>query len=171
MEPIYYGFLRSWYVLVMNDCNSFLKGKLGQKFNYVINYSPSCCSKPIRPPFIFRTQNRVFLNLRAFWRCIDTNTSTTFKAQKGSKDIIKIVHVKKLMNYLIVQFLFSLDTKSILVALYNYGRTVTRTVLMMCLLPFWALNVSVTLPSMQGQKTLRFHKKYLNLCSEDEQRS
>ncbi len=39
------------------------------------------------------------------------------------------------------------------------------------LLPFWALNVSVALLSMQGQKALRFHQKYLNLCSEDEQRS
>jgi len=39
------------------------------------------------------------------------------------------------------------------------------------LLPFWALNVVVLLLSMQGQKTLEFHKKYLNLCSEDEQRS
>ncbi len=23
--------------------------------NSVINYSPSCCSKPVRPPFVFRT--------------------------------------------------------------------------------------------------------------------
>ncbi len=41
----------------------------------------------------------------------------------------------------------------------------------MSLLPFLALNVSVALLSMQGQKALRFHQKYLNLCSEDEQRS
>ncbi len=34
-----------------------------------------------------------------------------------------------------------------------------------------ALNVVVTLLSMQGQKALGFHKKYLGLCSEDEQRS
>ncbi len=27
----------------------------------VINYSPSCCSKPIRPPFIFGTQIKIFL--------------------------------------------------------------------------------------------------------------
>ncbi len=39
------------------------------------------------------------------------------------------------------------------------------------LLPFWALNESVVLLSMQGQKALRFHQKYLNLCSEDERRS
>ncbi len=39
---------------------------------------------------------------------------------------------------------------------------------MMSLLSFWALNVSVALQSMQGQKALGFHQKYLNLCSEDE---
>ncbi len=32
-------------------------------------------------------------------------------------------------------------------------------------------NISVVLPSMQGQTALRFHQKYLNLCSEDERRS
>ncbi len=41
----------------------------------------------------------------------------------------------------------------------------------MPLLPFWALNVVVTLLSMQGQKALVFHQKYINLCSEDEERS
>ncbi len=38
-------------------------------------------------------------------------------------------------------------------------------------LPFWALNLSVALLSMAGQKALRFHRNYLNLCSEDERRS
>ncbi len=38
--------------------------------------------------------------------------------------------------------------------------------LTMFLLPFWALNVSDVLLSMQGQKALRFHQKYQNLCSE-----
>ncbi len=32
-------------------------------------------------------------------------------------------------------------------------------------------NISVVLRSMDGQKTVRFHPKYLNLCSEDERRS
>ncbi len=41
----------------------------------------------------------------------------------------------------------------------------------MSLLPFWALNVVVPLLSMQGQKALGLHQKYLNLCSEDEQSS
>ncbi len=39
---------------------------------------------------------------------------------------------------------------------------------MMFLLSFWVLNMSVALLSM---KALGFHQKYLNLCSEDEQRS
>ncbi len=39
------------------------------------------------------------------------------------------------------------------------------------LIPFCALNVSVLLLSMQGQKALRFHPKYIYLCSEDERRS
>ncbi len=29
--------------------------------NSVINYSPSCCSKPVRPLFIFGTQIKIFL--------------------------------------------------------------------------------------------------------------
>ncbi len=32
-------------------------------------------------------------------------------------------------------------------------------------------NISVALLSMQGQRALRFHQKYLHLCSEDERRS
>ncbi len=34
-----------------------------------------------------------------------------------------------------------------------------------------ALNMVVALLSMQGQKAFEFHQTYLNLCSEDEQRS
>ncbi len=33
------------------------------------------------------------------------------------------------------------------------------------------LGLELALLSMKGQKALRFHQKYLNLCSEDEQRS
>ncbi len=36
---------------------------------------------------------------------------------------------------------------------------------------FLGLNEIVALLFMEGQKALRFHKKYLNLCFEDEQRS
>ncbi len=54
---------------------------------------------------------------------------------------------------------------------YGWTTDVTWTILTMSLLPFWALNMSVQLLSIQGQKALRFHEKYLNLCSKDEQRS
>ncbi len=64
-----------------------------------INYSPLCCSKPVRPLFIFRTQIKIFWwNPRAFWLCIDSNTTDTFKTQKGSKDIVKIVHVTSVVQ-------------------------------------------------------------------------
>ncbi len=36
---------------------------------------------------------------------------------------------------------------------------------------FWTLIVVVPLLSMEGQKALGFHQKYLNVCSEDERRS
>ncbi len=36
----------------------------------------------------------------------------------------------------------------------------------MPLLPLSTLNVSVALLSLKGQKALRFHQKYLNLCSD-----
>ncbi len=39
------------------------------------------------------------------------------------------------------------------------------------LLYFCALTIVVPLLSMEGQKDLGFHPKYLNLCSEDERRS
>ncbi len=32
-----------------------------QNENSVINYSPSCCSKPVRPSFIFGRQIKMFL--------------------------------------------------------------------------------------------------------------
>ncbi len=41
----------------------------------------------------------------------------------------------------------------------------------MSLLPFWTLNVSVPLLSMEGQKALGFYHKYPHLCSEDDWRS
>ncbi len=37
-------------------------------------------------------------NPRDFWPSIDSNTTDTFKAQKCSKDIIKIVHVHQWFN-------------------------------------------------------------------------
>ncbi len=62
--------------------------------NSVSNYLPSCCSKLVRPLFIFGTQIKIFLrNPRALWPSIDSNGTNMIKAQKGSKDINKIVHI------------------------------------------------------------------------------
>ncbi len=60
---------------------------------------PLCRFKPVRPSFIFGTQIKIFWwNPLAFWPCIDSNTTTIFKAQKGSKDIIKTVHVTSVVQ-------------------------------------------------------------------------
>ncbi len=70
-------------------------------------------------------------------------------------------------------FLFSLHTIGILVALtlkLNHWCHIC-TILMMSLLPFWALNISVALLSTEGQRALGFHQKDLHLCSEEEWRS
>ncbi len=50
-------------------------------------------------------------------------------------------------------------------ACWNYGWTtdVMYNVLMMFLLPFGALNMVVAMLSMQGQKALGFHQKYLKV--------
>ncbi len=63
-------------------------------------------------------------------------------------------------------------TKSILVASQNdrWTTDVTWTILTMSLLPFWALNLSVVLLSMEDQTALGFHQKYFVLSSEDEGR-
>ncbi len=59
--------------------------------NSVINYSPSCLSKPIRPLFIFETQIKIFL-MRVLCPSIDSKGTTTIKAQKCSKDVVKMWH-------------------------------------------------------------------------------
>ncbi len=82
---------------------------------------------------------------------------------------------KKLLKLL---FLFSLHTKSILVALQNYGWTtdVTWTILTMSLLPFWALDVSVALLYICRVRMISDFIKNIFICEEylnskDERRS
>ncbi len=138
------------------------------------------------------------LSLSPFWPCIDSNTTDTFKSQKGSKDIIKIIHVTSVVLFYEATRILCAQNKTKITTLFNnlfssmsvfnvhsrkYHACVylhvlhlvykhaTWTILMMSLLSFWALNVSVALLSIQGQKALRFPQKYLHLCSEDEWRS
>ncbi len=111
-------------------------------------------------------------------------------AQKGSKDIIKIVHVTVVQAsfYEAIRILFVRKEKTNNLKINNFCSSlsvfkraqesttthacdVTWTILTMSLLLFWALNVSVVLVSIEVQKALGFPQKYLNLGSEDEQRS
>ncbi len=97
--------------------------------NSVINYTPSCRSKPEHKLRYF------WWNPRTFWSSIDSNATTTFKAQKGSKDIVKMWHHWFNHNFMKLREQF------------------------------------VCKENKKSQKALRFHQKYLKLCSEDEQRS
>ncbi len=69
-------------------------------------------------------------------------------------------------------FSFLRTQKGIIVAskYYSWTTDVKWTILTMTLLHFWALNVVVPLLSIEGQKALWFHQKYLSLCSENERR-
>ncbi len=49
--------------------------------------------------FIFRSQIKIFNEIwEDFWPCIDSKATDTFKAQKGSKGIDKIVHVTSVVQ-------------------------------------------------------------------------
>ncbi len=78
----WFFFLSLWKTVVL------LKGIVHPQ-NSVINYSSSCRSKPIRPSFISEYKLRcLWWSPRAFWPSIDSKATDTFKAQKGSKDIV-----------------------------------------------------------------------------------
>ncbi len=67
----------------------------------VINYSPSCHSKSVRPLFIFGTQIKIFLVKYERFLTLHTphhNASEMFKVQKGRKEIVKIVHVTSVVQ-------------------------------------------------------------------------
>ncbi len=79
-------------------------------FNSVINYSPSCRSKPVRPSSQIK---KCWWNPRAFRPSVDNMGTTTFKAQKDSKDICDIYDATRILfvckenknNHFIQQFL------------------------------------------------------------------
>ncbi len=57
-----------------------LKGSFTKNENTVINYSPSCHSKPARPSFIFETQMNIFLMKSARFLTLNSNATTKFKS-------------------------------------------------------------------------------------------
>ncbi len=103
---------------------------------------------------LWNTNNIFWWNPRAPWFSIDSNGTTTFKA---------------MCHYFCLFFAHKKYSRSFVKLRLNHW--CHRTILTMSLLPFWALNVVVHLLSIQGQKVLGFHKKYLHLWSEDERRS
>ncbi len=53
----------------------------------------------LEPSFIFRTQIKIFLmKSKSFLTLRDSNATATFKAQKGSEDIVKIIHVTSVVR-------------------------------------------------------------------------
>ncbi len=148
-----------------------------KNFNYVINYSPSYRSKPTRHSFIYQHKLRYYWwNPRAFWPCIDsleyflstkkTKIMTLFNNFFSSMSVFNRCPREYHCNVF-------LHSKSILVGSQNYCWTTDATwiILTMSLLCFWALNVLVSLLSLEDHKVLGFYQKYLNLCSEDEWKS
>ncbi len=81
------------------------------------------------------------------------------------------VEENKLLNEVVILVFFVHNMYSRSFINYSWTTDVTWTILTMFSLPFWALSVVVPLLSMEDQKALGFHQKYLKLCSEDERSS
>ncbi len=64
----------------------------------VINYSPSCRSKPLRPSFLFRTQIRIVLIKSECFLTLHRQQGYHVQGPEGSKDIDKIVHVTSVVQ-------------------------------------------------------------------------
>ncbi len=87
-EHTYCLWKRTWILCLelsglRSHVNTRFKGRVHPNINSVINYSPSCRSKPVRPLFIFGTQRP----------CIDSKRPYTIMVQKRSKEIGEIIHV------------------------------------------------------------------------------
>ncbi len=108
--------------------------------------------------------------------CLDSVTLNSAHAERKTKQITLITFWATLQNGgKTITWGEELFNKLLLCyyALYTYGWTpeATWTILLMFLLRCCALIVVVSVQSTEGQGALRFHQKYLNLCSKDERRS
>ncbi len=88
--------------------------------------------------------------------------------------IIEYVMNKKTLNLELIFFSYHIFDITLIVKIDSKTSNpqycgVFLSFCQMSLLPFWVLNVSVAFLSMEGQKALGFHQKYLNLCYEDKQ--
>ncbi len=71
-----------------------------ERFKWIVQPNILILSLITHPHVIFAHKLRYFrCNQRAFWPSIDSNATTTFKTQKGGKDIVKIVHVTSVVQH------------------------------------------------------------------------
>ncbi len=75
-----------------------LKGSLTQKMKILWLFALMFFPTPKTFVHLQNTLRYFWWNPSAFHPCIDSNTTDTFKAQKGSKDIDIIVHVTSLVQ-------------------------------------------------------------------------
>ncbi len=108
---------------------------------------------------IFQT-SKTFVGTQIKILFMHSERSLTLHRQQGS------LHVAKKKVVIFVFFTHKKYSHSFIKLWLNH-----RIILTISWLHFWALIVSGPVRSMEGQKALGFHQKYLNLCSEDEQTS
>ncbi len=80
--------------------------------------------------------------------------------------LFQLLNAISIIEFIIIIF-FAHKTYSRSFITLRLNNDVTLPILMLFLLPFLALNTLVVLLSIQGQRALGFHQKYLILCSED----
>ncbi len=76
--------------------NIFLKGIVHTKMKLLSLIPPSCRFKPVRPPFIFRTQ--FLYSIRELCPSVDSKGPYMINAQKHSMEIGKTIHVSSGFN-------------------------------------------------------------------------
>ncbi len=83
---------------------------------YVINYTPSCRSKPVRPLLILWTKITILLiKFESFWPCIDFQGHVTFSVQHHFLKAMRILFVlKKTKNNVFFQTISSLPCQSLM---------------------------------------------------------
>ncbi len=122
--------------------NIFLKGIVHPKMKVLSLIPPSCRFKPVRPPFIFRTQ--FLYSIRELWPSIDSKGPYTIKVQKHSKEIGKIIHVSSG-----VQPLFYEATRILLYARkQKYRLYSTVRLLHVTLATFWRISAGQKLRTL-----------------------
>ncbi len=101
--------------------------------NYVINYSPSCRSKPLRSPFIFGTQIKIFLmKSESFLTLHRQQWNYPVQDPERYKDIVKIVHVTSVVFSQATKILFLCGKKTKITLFNNFFSSMSVFALWYC---------------------------------------